>query len=788
MSSSSRLFRRHSEPTKVEKTRRRRHQLALLLPAVVVVSTVLSGPAYADDVNDPAPTTPDTAQSTPTPDPAPSADPKPDPKPEPTPDPKPEPSPDPKPEPKPSADPTPSDQPSEQSSGQSSDSGKPDEAKSSEDAAAQPEAATGQAPEQVKVPVANKAPSTSFAAAAAAVNTKKVVVCKYVSTPPGVLHHIVIPSVSSLPGFPGTFPWAFADAQISVAIRYANDGEQAKDVALSECPQQMPVPQVPVDDPCGPGNAVYGQVPAGNYMVVRNGDGSITLVANAGYLFFGGSPTATLPPPTETFTAPCPTPIPVPTVQWQDPCGPDNIHALSPVPSTQQYDGVIEADGSVTFTIKPGAGVTFPNGQTSVNVPKPADSGVACAQGEIPVPEIPATDPCGPNNAAYTLPLPTAPNGEWTAVLNPNGSVTITAGANTTFPGGDTEVTLPKPTDTNSAACPKKIVVCKYVSTPPGVLDHIIIVSVNAADWPDGTVFPTPFNDEQNSIAIRFAEPGEQAKDVDVAECPSEATVPNVPKVDPCGPDNATFGTVPQGPWTVTTNPDGSITLTATGNAWFPNMQKQVTIPAPTDSNIACIVVPPLDKKDPCGPNNATWVLPAETDEYSAAIVQGQIVLTAKDDYRFDGDATTYTYQVAATPTDSGTACLVAPAIASSDPCNPTGVTANASWVLPTETADYTVSVVNGVVTLIGKLGKVFDGDKPTYTYDLAATPPDSGVVCEVGGVEETSHQSTDEVDSAQAATGLPNTGGPVGWLMPLGVGLVLAGAGLVLGRRSRSA
>ncbi|MBM7518472.1 hypothetical protein [Nocardioides nitrophenolicus] len=757
---------------------------ALLLPTVVMVSTVLTGPARADDV-DPAPAAPDSSQSTATPDPTPS------PEPEPKPTPEPKPAPEPKPEPKPSDQPTPSDQPSEEGEKPAPKSDD-DESALPDEATAEPtEAAAQPAPEVAKPPVANKAPSTSFAAAAAAVNTKKVVVCKYVSTPPGVLHHIVIPSVNSLPGFPGTFPWAFADAQISVAIRYANDGEQAKDVALSECPQQISVPTVPVDDPCGANNAVYGQVPAGNYMVVRNGDGSITLVANAGYLFFGGSTTVTLPKPTETYTAACPVEIPVPAVQWDDPCGPGNIHARTPVPATAEYDGAVQPDGSVTFTVKPGAGVTFPGGQTSVNVPKPADSIQACAQGEIPVPQIPADDPCGSGNAAFRTPLPTAPNGEWTAVLNPNGSVTITAGPNTTFPGGDTEVTLPKPTETNTTACPKKIVVCKYVSTPPGVLDHIIIVSVNAAQWPDNTSFPVPFNDEQNSIAIRFAEPNEQAHDVDVAECPSAATVPTVPKIDPCGPGNAVFGAVPQGPWTVTSNPDGSITLTATGNAYFPNMQKQVTIPAPTDSGIACIVVPPLDTKDPCGPNNATWVLPAETDEYSVAIVQGQIVLTAKDDYRFDGDATTYTYQVAATPTDSGTACLVAPAIAPNDPCNPAGVTSNATWVVPAETADYTVSVVNGVITLIGKLGKVFAGDQPTYVYNLPATPTDSGVVCTVGGVEETHNPgkaSEGEVDSATAATGLPNTGGPAGWLLPLGGGLVLAGAGLVLAMRRRVA
>jgi hypothetical protein len=81
-------------------------------------------------------------------------------------------------------------------------------------------------------------------------NGKKVVVCKYVGTPPGTLHHIIIVSESSLTnpanntGYvapPDGDSWTDAQGQTtegSVAIRYATEGEQAKDVALSECPTE----------------------------------------------------------------------------------------------------------------------------------------------------------------------------------------------------------------------------------------------------------------------------------------------------------------------------------------------------------------------------------------------------------------------------------------------------------------------------------------------------------------------------------------------------------------------
>lgn len=82
-------------------------------------------------------------------------------------------------------------------------------------------------------------------------NEKKVVVCKWVTTPDGELDHIIISSVSTLPDeFDGTFPFDFEDAQASTAVRYAMEGEQAKDVPVSDCapkaPLVQPDPQVTV--------------------------------------------------------------------------------------------------------------------------------------------------------------------------------------------------------------------------------------------------------------------------------------------------------------------------------------------------------------------------------------------------------------------------------------------------------------------------------------------------------------------------------------------------------------
>ncbi|NHA01107.1 hypothetical protein G5V59_17800 [Nocardioides sp. W3-2-3] len=119
-------------------------------------------------------------------------------------------------------------------------------------------------------------------------------------------------SVSALgKDWPGTFPWEFADAQFkSIAIRYANDGEQAQDVPLSACPGDTEVlqrPDLTVDDPCGPDNAAYVNIPTSpDYDIsVDPVDGSVESTAHTGFVFDGGEPVISYDPPVDSGTA-CP--------------------------------------------------------------------------------------------------------------------------------------------------------------------------------------------------------------------------------------------------------------------------------------------------------------------------------------------------------------------------------------------------------------------------------------------------------------------------------------------------
>jgi len=88
----------------------------------------------------------------------------------------------------------------------------------------------------------------------------KVVVCKYTHTPVTgeIASHIIINSANALEGdgFDGTFPFFFSDAHnSSIAIRFAEKGEQSNDLEIGECPPfpgpTDECPELPGDQPEG---------------------------------------------------------------------------------------------------------------------------------------------------------------------------------------------------------------------------------------------------------------------------------------------------------------------------------------------------------------------------------------------------------------------------------------------------------------------------------------------------------------------------------------------------------
>jgi hypothetical protein len=108
-------------------------------------------------------------------------------------------------------------------------------------------------------------------------------------------------------------------------------------------------------------------------------------------------------------------------------------------------------------TTKPGSAVTltlsarWSNGVTQTSSGSIPASSFAdtCSTKKVSEPTVPVVDDCGPGNAHYG----TVPSGPWTSVVNPDGSLTITADQGHVFTTGTTVITLPAPTDTQQP-CP----------------------------------------------------------------------------------------------------------------------------------------------------------------------------------------------------------------------------------------------------------------------------------------------------------------------------------------------
>ena len=100
-----------------------------------------------------------------------------------------------------------------------------------------------------------------------------------------------------------------------------------------------------------------------------------------------------------------------------------------------------------------------------------------CVVKTVQPPTVPVVDDCGPGNARYGQ----VPSGPWTSVVNPDGSVTVTANPGSQFPGGRKSITYPAPTDSNEP-CPTPPVVPPPVppAEPPVVAPPVVAPPVVA--------------------------------------------------------------------------------------------------------------------------------------------------------------------------------------------------------------------------------------------------------------------------------------------------------------------
>ena len=166
-----------------------------------------------------------------------------------------------------------------------------------------------------------------------------------------------------------------------------------------------------------------------------------------------------------------------------------------------------------------------------------------------------------------------------------------------------------------------------------------------------------------------------------------------------------------------------------------------------TDKNVVQVPSNPASVNDPCGPDNATWEIPADADtdvfDFKLGGTNGDHlivdIISGLDE--FPDGSTTHDYGVAP---DSGEACAPETVVIDvpsnpasvNDPCGPD----NATWTnVPgdTDTFHWAVNSSGHLVVSIVADNTEFPDGSTTYDY---GTAPDSGVACDNGGDTTPAH------------------------------------------------
>ncbi len=213
------------------------------------------------------------------------------------------------------------------------------------------------------------------------------------------------------------------------------------------------------------------------------------------------------------------------------------------------------------------------------------------------------------------------------------------------------------------------------------------------------------------------------------APCVTKITKPTVPVIDACGPNNIVYGTVPTSSnYTFVRNSDGSITFTAKMGYVFDdgsaNGVTTYTLPVLSDSGVLCNTEPiPATPQvvDPCGDNNAYWIVPSDTSTVHWSIVNGELIATAIGVLFTNGQSTINF----GAPADSGKCRVVLPTPpAPIDPCG----AGNATWNgMPANTSSYVWSLNAGSLAVTATADYMFSDGTTYHNFGLA---PDSGALC----------------------------------------------------------
>ncbi|MGB3023668.1 MAG: hypothetical protein WBB39_02570 [Candidatus Saccharimonadales bacterium] len=178
-----------------------------------------------------------------------------------------------------------------------------------------------------------------------------------------------------------------------------------------------------------------------------------------------------------------------------------------------------------------------------------------------------------------------------------------------------------------------------------------------------------------------------------------------------------TYGTFPA---------SGTVTVTAVANSGYIMSTSYPTNGWTHVYEGNCVAEVPAEPApyDPCGLDNASWVLPDDTTEVSWSIVKDHLIATANTGYEFGPGVTTHDFGLAK---DSGERCVI-PVPTEPSQNDPCGLN-NATWSVPSNTSQITWTLVNGELIATTTANYEFEGGATTKNF---GTPTESEILCAV--------------------------------------------------------
>lgn len=456
----------------------------------------------------------------------------------------------------------------------------------------------------------------------------------------------------------------------------------------------IPTPTITVV--CGPNNDTVTVTSSQNYTSSfsgwHNGGGTVTITANTPYVFTDGKTKEVLPV-TDQNTSCVTTITQLPKSTVTGVCGLNNDTITVGIATNQYYAGVISqvftsGVAKVTYTAKPG--FVFP-GNTATYVETVAEANTANCIVKDASASVTVTDPtCVANGIASIDTIKTAH-----ASLTSNGGILsqtvgmhqaiFTADAGHAFANGDTTlvVTYTIARQLTGRQCagpqPKDDHETRVVSDEPDCLPG---GGGTVTSWTEGRSRSYYFSDKTNSwVAGSWSN---WAK-VPHSETTRPATNTECPKPVQVQPDCDSLGslTLPAykgdrhhdykyvvtiGLKTTTYSADHSVTITGIAQG------AKVLVKLVSDDCFHtviytklycfeyanCIAIPEKpSQNDPCGPNNAAWIVPANTNTIHWSINKDDHLIATAIGSQFTNGQTMIDFGIAI---DSNTPCTVTPA------------------------------------------------------------------------------------------------------------------------------